>query len=101
MVIAEKTEPNAFHWRRGKFGAPKVLLSDTTGFPGAAQLAIGVAKAGCEVSAVYPISHHPFAKIRAIHKRFPYSGLGPLKSLIAAINIAQPAIIIPCDDMAV
>src|SRR2546423_1292843 len=100
MVIAEKNEPNAFHRRRGK-SAPKILLSDTTGFPGAAQLAIGLAKAGCDVSAVYPISHHPFAKIRAIHNRFPYSGLAPLKSLIAAINRAQPAIIIPCDDMAV
>src|SRR5947207_12581167 len=101
MVIAEKNEPNALHWRRGKSAAPKIVLSDTMGFPGAAQLAIGLAKAGCEVSAVYPISHHPFAKIRAIHKRFPYSGLGPLKSLIAAINTVEPAIIIPCDDMAV
>ena len=81
--------------------APRILLTDTTGFPGAAQLAINLAKAGCDVSAVYPISHHPFTNIRAIRNRFPYSSLDPLDSLMAAIERTQPAIIIPCDDTAV
>lgn len=77
------------------------MLTDTTGFPGAAQLASSLAKAGCEISAVCPVSQYPLAKVGAIRERFSYSSLAPLDSLIAAIERAQPQIIIPCDEAAV
>ena len=79
---------------------PKVLLADTTRWPNAARLAIGLAKAGCNVSAVCP-THHPLLKTSAIREIFSYRGLRPLGSLVAAIQMTNPDLIIPCDDRAV
>jgi hypothetical protein len=80
--------------------APKVLLTETTRWAFAARLAIGLAKAGSTVSAVCP-SHDPLLKTRAVRQTFHYSGLHPHDSLAAAIEVARPRIIIPCDDFAV
>jgi len=80
--------------------APKVLLADTTRWPTATRLAIGLAKAGCNVSAVCP-THHPLLKTSAVREIFSYSGLRPLGSLVAAIEATNPQIIIPCDDRTV
>jgi hypothetical protein len=77
---------------------PKVLLTATNRWPCAARLAIGLSKAGCNVSAVCPTRGHPLLKTRAVRQTFPYSGLRPLDSLVAAIEAADPQIIIPCDD---
>ena len=66
-----------------------------------ARLAIGLAKAGCEVSAVCPIPAHPLLKTRAVRQAFSYSGLHPLDSLTAAIKAVRPQIIVPCDDRGV
>ena len=38
---------------------------------------------------------------RVARKIFPYSGLRPLESLIAAIEATHPQILVPCDDRAV
>ena len=79
---------------------PKVLLADTTRWPNAARLAIGLAKAGCSVSAVCP-THHPLLKTSAVREILSYRGLRPLGSLVAAIETTNPDLIIPCDDRAV
>ena len=79
---------------------PKVLLADTTRWHNAARLAIGLAKAGCNVSIVCP-THHPVLKTSAVREIFSYSGLRPLSSLVAAIEATNPQIVIPCDDRAV
>lgn len=44
---------------------------------------------------------HPLLRTRAVRQVFPYSGLRPLESLLAAIEATQPRIIIPCDDRGV
>jgi hypothetical protein len=77
-----------------------VLLTDTNRWPNPARLAIRLANAGCTVSAVCP-RRHPLLKTSAVHKTFLYSGLRPLDSLTRAIKVANPQIIVPCDDRGV
>ncbi len=80
---------------------PKVLLTDTNRWPIPARLAIGLAKAGCRVSAVCPTRGHPLLCTRVVHETFPYNSLRPLESLVAAIEATEPQIIIPSDDRGV
>ena len=80
---------------------PKVLLTDTNRWATPARIAIGLAKAGCRVSAVCPTRGHPLLSTRIVQETFPYSSLRPLESLIAAIEATEPQIIIPCDDRGV
>jgi hypothetical protein len=79
---------------------PKVLLTETARWPNVAMLAIGLAKAGMEVSALCT-AHHPLRKTRVARQIFTYGGLRPLESLRAAIETVRPQIIVPCDDRAV
>jgi ATP-grasp domain len=81
--------------------APKVLLTDTNRWPSPARIAIGLTKAGCDVSAVCPPHGHPLLKTSVVRQVFPYNSLRPLDSLLAAIETAGPQIIIPCDDRGV
>ena len=78
--------------------ALRVLLTDTNRWPAPARLAIGLAKAGCHVSAVCPRHDHPLLKTSVVRQSFTYSGLRPLDSLVAAIDAVRPDIIIPSDD---
>jgi hypothetical protein len=78
--------------------APRVLLTDTDRRPYAARLALVLAQAGCEVSAVYSLHGHPLRKTQVVKHAFPYSALGPLESLARAIAESNPDIVIPCDD---
>jgi hypothetical protein len=80
---------------------PKVLLTDTDRRPYAARLALVLAKAGCEVSAVCSTHGHPLLKTRVLQRAYTYSALRPLESLIRAIEETAPDIIIPCDDRGV
>jgi ATP-grasp domain len=79
----------------------KVLLTDTNRWPTPARLAIGLSKAGCHVSGVCPTRGHPLLHTRVVQQTFPYSSLRPLESLVAAIEVAAPQLIIPCNDLAV
>jgi hypothetical protein len=81
--------------------APNVLLTDTNRWPSSARLAIGLSKAGCRVSGVCPTRGHPLLYTRVVQQTFPYSSLRPLESLVAAIEVTAPQIIIPCDDLGV
>jgi len=79
----------------------KVLLTETSWWPCASRLAMGLAKMGCAVSAVYPASGHPLSKTRVIQQRFRYSAVDPISSLRTAIEAVDPDIVLPCDDRAV
>lgn len=81
--------------------APRILFTDTHRWAIAARLAVALAKAGCEVSAICPTRGHPIARVRSVERIFPYRSLYPLSSLAAAIEAAQPHIIIPCDERGV
>lgn len=78
---------------------PKILLADTSRWGLAARLAIGLTNAGGSVFAVCP-DRHPLQKTHAVRATFSYSGLSPLRSLVAAIKAVEPEIVIPCDDRA-
>jgi hypothetical protein len=79
---------------------PNVLLTDTNRWPNAARLAIRLAKAGCNVSAVCP-RRHPLLKTSVVRKAFPYGGFRPLENLQHAIEASDPQLIVPCDDRGV
>jgi hypothetical protein len=81
--------------------APRVLLTDTNRWPSPTRLAIGLSKAGFNVSAVCMSPGHPLLKTRAVRQTFRYSGLRPLESLRVAIDATDPQIIVPCDDRGV
>jgi hypothetical protein len=44
---------------------------------------------------------HDLLKTRAVHRAYGYSGLRPLESLTAAIEAADPEVVIPCCDRSV
>jgi hypothetical protein len=80
---------------------PRILLAETSRWACGHRLAIVLANAGCEVSAVCPAYDHPLLKTRAVRRALPYSGLDPVDSLTAAIAATLPDFVIPCDDLAV
>jgi hypothetical protein len=90
-----------FHREPTEAIGPRVLLTDTNRWPSPARVAMGLAKAGCAVSAVCPAYGHPLLFTSAVTETFTYSSLRPLKSLADAIEKCQPQIIIPCDDRGV
>ena len=77
------------------------MLANTTWWPCASRLALSLTKAGCEVSAIYPVAGHPLAKTGVIRDRYPYRSVDPVNSLAEAIGKAKPRLIVPCDDRAV
>ncbi len=81
--------------------SPKVLLADTNRWDLGARLAIGLARIGCTVSAVCPATGHTLLVTRAVKRAFPYRASRPLESLRAAIDKADPDIVIPCCDRSV
>lgn len=64
-------------------------------------MAIAIARAGCDVAAVYPAKGHPLAKTNAVSRSFVYRPFRPLDSLLSAIAAYQPRMLVPCDDRAV
>jgi hypothetical protein len=78
---------------------PTVLVATTSRWYPTARLAMALANAGCAVAVVCP-SGHPVEKTSAAGRIHPYRGLAPLHSFAAAINAAQPDLIIPGDDLA-
>jgi hypothetical protein len=82
-------------------GIPRVLLTDTNRWPAPARLAIALSDAGCEVSGLCRTPGNPLLKTHAVRRAFPYSGLHPLDSIVAAVDAVHPHIIVPCDDRGV
>ena len=80
---------------------PRILITDTDRRPYAARLALVLAQAGCEVSAICSAHGHPLLKTRAVRRIYPYSAFRPLDSIRRAIEETQPQIVIPCDDRGV
>ena len=79
----------------------KVMLADTKRWGLAARLAMSLAEAGCEVTAIAPAPAPALMKTRAVQQVFGYSGLRPLQSLADAITAAEPDIIVPVCDRSV
>jgi hypothetical protein len=78
---------------------PRVLLVSTCHWLSPARLAVALVAAGCEVVAVCPRGH-PLTRIHGPSRIHPYHPLTPVRSIDAAIDDAQPRVVIPCDDVA-
>lgn len=76
---------------------PIVLLSASLWWPASARLAMAFLESGCGVAAICPVGH-PLRFVRGVAAVFPYRGLRPTGSLMAAIRVANPDLIVPCDD---
>jgi hypothetical protein len=79
----------------------RVLLTSTDRWSGPSRLAIALARAGFEVSGLYPATGHPLAKTSCLRARFRHDGFHPLQSLMEAIERCRPEMVVPCDDLAV
>jgi ATP-grasp domain len=79
---------------------PTILLASSTWWAFPAKLAIAFATTGATVNAVCA-SHHPLHKTSMVSRCFHYSAVRPLKALTRAITLANPVLIVPCDDRTV
>ena len=77
---------------------PKILLATTCRWFSAARLAMAFAEVGCHVELVGP-GGHPASKTSALRHRYRFRGLAPVASFQAAIDKAQPDLVLPCDDL--
>lgn len=78
----------------------KVLLVTTCRWFAAARLAMALRNSGFEVEVVCP-ADHPFAKVHSIRRIHAYRALFPTASIRRAVEASDPALLIPCDDLAV
>jgi hypothetical protein len=78
---------------------PTVLLVATTNWVPTARLAVALAGAGFRVEALCP-AQHPVGETQAASRRHNYQGLTPLRSLVRAIVVAKPDLVVPGDDLA-
>jgi len=77
----------------------KVMLVTTCRWYSAARLAIAFKTSGCGVEVVCPPGH-PVERTSAVLHQYIYRALFPLYSIRSAIELARPALVIPCDDLA-
>src|ERR1700677_1097642 len=73
---------------------PTVLIVTTTNWVPTARLAVALAGAGFRVEALCP-AQHPMSGTQAASGRHNYQGLTPLRSLVRAIAIAKPDLVVP------
>jgi hypothetical protein len=76
-----------------------VLVVTTTNWVPTARLAMALVDAGFRVEALCP-SRHPIAQAHAASRLHVYQGLRPLRSLVRAIALAKPDLVLPGDDLA-
>jgi carbamoylphosphate synthase large subunit len=79
---------------------PKILIAHTLQWPNAARLALAFRAADCRVYALCRRSH-PLHMLGSVERIFTYHPFAPARSLRAAIEAADPDLIVPCDDGAV
>lgn len=78
---------------------PTILIATTNRWFTTARLGIAFAKLGCNVEAVCPIPH-PLRVTKTVRRTHTYQALSPVDSFSRAINVAQPDLIVPGDDLA-
>jgi hypothetical protein len=78
----------------------RVLLTATTWWPLSARLAVRLLEHGCTVLALCPPGH-VLGEVTGIGKLHSYNTFDSMASLKRAVVLAQPDLVIPCDDRAV
>jgi len=80
--------------------APKILIVHTLEWSNAARLALAFRSAGCTVYALCR-RRHQLRAIGSLERVYTYEPFARIRSLRAAIDDADPDLIVPCDDPAV
>jgi hypothetical protein len=80
--------------------APKILIVHTLEWANAARLALAFRSNGCIVYALCRRGH-PLCAIPSVDRVYTYAPFARIRSLRAAIDDADPDLIVPCDDPAV
>jgi ATP-grasp domain len=78
----------------------RVLLTATTWWPLSARLAVRLLEHGCTVLALCPPGHL-LGEISGIGTLHSYNNFNSMASLDQAVALAQPDLVVPCDDRAV
>lgn len=84
----------------GRYMIPRVLITHTLLWPNAARLALAFGALNCDVQVLCRRSH-PAGKLPSIERSYVYNPFAPLRSLRAALEDADPDLVVPCDDRAV
>jgi hypothetical protein len=79
---------------------PVVLLTTTVSWPAPARLLAAFSVGGCTVRAHCP-DDHPLLQSRYLDRASRFDGHRPQESLLQAITVTCPDLIVPCDDAAV
>jgi hypothetical protein len=78
---------------------PRILVVSWYRWPSSARLAAALILGGVDVDVICP-AFHPVQSLRGLSSRFRFNAFAPGESLAKAIEQSQPALIIPCDDVA-
>ena len=78
----------------------RVLLTATTWWPLSARLAVRLLEHGCTVLALCPPGHS-LGEVTGIGTLYSYDSFDSMAALERAVLLAQPDLVIPCDDRAV
>jgi hypothetical protein len=78
---------------------PRILVVSWYRWPSSARLAAALILGGVDVDVICP-DFHPIQSVRGLSSRFRFNAFAPGGSLAKAIERSQPALIIPCDDVA-
>ena len=78
---------------------PTVLIATTKNWVPTARLAVALSNAGFGVEVLCP-PRHPVNQTQAASRTYIYDGLAPLRSLVRAIALAKPDLVLPGDDLA-
>ena len=86
--------------QRATRASPKILLFSTLPWLNAARLALAFHRADSAVHAL-AVRSHPLHRLSAVARSYVYRPFTPLRSLAAALAIADPDLVVLCDDGAV
>ena len=78
---------------------PTILLTSTNSWLSPVRIARTFADLGCRVQAVCS-ARNALTVSSAVHRTYLYRGFRPLLSIDAAIEAADPDLVVPCDDLA-
>lgn len=78
---------------------PTILLVSTNSWLTPVRVARTFADLGCAVQAVCP-PQNALTLSKAVAIAHPYRGFQPIRSIEAAIDLADPRLVVPCDDLA-
>jgi hypothetical protein len=76
---------------------PTILLVATNRWFASARIAMTLARSGCRVTTC-ALEGHPFEKTGVVSQNFPFAGLNPVQSVLAALKADSADCVVACDE---